>query len=125
MGIFNLEDKITPKYLCDKYSASLDKESIYRIKMYAVVQGTNVWFCKSEITINLDHDSLFIICPDKSGKIKRQWCNVTRMKHDIHNISDLDFIIRHYSDILIDYAVMISCNCPIDIYFGDEHIRWF
>lgn len=123
MGVFDLEDKITPKYLHDKYSATLDKESIYRIKMYAVVQGTYVWFCKSEITIDIDHESLFIICPDKSGKIKRQWGNVTRMKYDIHNIFDLDFIIRHYSDILIDYAVVISGNCPIDICFGDEFIR--
>lgn len=125
MGIFDLEDKITPKYLQDKYNASLDKESIYRIKMYAVVQGTKVWLCKSEITINIDHDSLFIICPDKSSKRVRRWCNLTRMKHKIHNISDLDFIIQHYRVILLDYATTTSCNCPIDICFGDEYIQWF
>ena len=125
MGIFDLEDKITPKYLHDKYSASLDKKSIYRIKMYAVIEGTKVWLCKSEITINIDHDSLFIICPDKSSKRAKGWCNLTRMKHEIHNISDLDFIIQHYRDILIDYAMTTSSHGHIDICFGDECIRWF
>lgn len=125
MGIFDSENKITPKYLYDKYRASRDKESIYRIRMYAVVGGTKVWLCKSEITININHDSLFIICPNKSGEIRRKWCNITRMKYKIHNISDLDFIIQHYRDILIDYAITIWCNSSIDIYFGDEYIRWF
>ena len=125
MSIFDSENKITPKYLQDKYNASLDKESVYRIKMYAVFRGTKLWVCRSTITINIDHDSLFIICPDKSIKIKGRWYNLTRMKYKIYNISDLDFIIQHYKDVLYDYAESKSGNYPIDICFGDgKYIRW-
>lgn len=112
MSIFDEHIKLTPEFLISKYKATRDKNNIYRIKIYTRSNtaptyklysgGTfSPWITRSDITINLDRNEVFVRCFTKFHECRPH--ELIRTKHfNIDNSFDFDVIVIKYSQILLN-----------------------
>lgn len=127
MGVFDEHTKLTPDLLISKYKATRDKRNIYRIKIYARLNTALIyyrtyttWITRSEITINLDRNEVFVRC------ITRYDCkspDCIRTKYfNVDNSFDFDVIVAKYSQILMNMTKehwISSCSNGVHIDYGD------
>lgn len=112
MSIFDEHTKLTPEFLISKYKATRDKNNIYRIKIYIRSSTTPIyrsysgetyspWITRSDITINLDRNEVFVRCFVKFHEYRPH--DRIRTKHfNIDNSFDFDVIVAKYSQILLN-----------------------
>lgn len=125
MSIFDENKRITSEYLRANYLASKDKSNIYRIKLFTKPsdksQYYNFWISRSDITINLDRNEVFVsVFKDFHTKNGYQTPIKERSKYyNIIDQMDLDILIHKYSNMLIKYT-----NKRFPYYGGDIHIKY-
>lgn len=131
MSIFDEHIKLTPEFLISKYKATRDKHNIYRVKIYTRSNTAptyksyrgeiySPWITRSDITINLDRNEVFVRCFSRFYQYKPH--DHIRTKYfNIDNSFDFDIIVTKYSQILLNATKeqwILNCLDGIHIDYG-------